>query len=102
MQDLRCKTKVLDEAPKSIEDLPKWNYDGSSTDQAPGALLPPRSSPFGRQEPCLGQLPPLAGTLLLMRAFGGLVAFSSVVVRLSASGVCRSLEAGRQAHVHVL
>nr|ADB12589.1 glutamine synthetase II [Pseudochlorella pringsheimii] len=36
MQDLRCKTRVLDKAPKSVADLPKWNYDGSSTDQAPG------------------------------------------------------------------
>jgi hypothetical protein len=35
-QDLRCKTKVLSKAPKSVSDLPKWNYDGSSTDQAPG------------------------------------------------------------------
>ena len=38
MQDLRCKTRVLDKAPKSVSDLPKWNYDGSSTDQAPGIL----------------------------------------------------------------
>lgn len=36
-QDLRCKTRVLSKAPKSVADLPKWNYDGSSTDQAPGA-----------------------------------------------------------------
>ena len=35
-QDLRCKTRVLSKAPKSLEDLPKWNYDGSSTEQAPG------------------------------------------------------------------
>jgi len=34
--DLRCKTKTLDEAPKSTADLPIWNYDGSSTNQAPG------------------------------------------------------------------
>jgi len=34
--DLRCKTKTLDKAPKSLDDLPIWNYDGSSTDQAPG------------------------------------------------------------------
>lgn len=36
MQDLRSKTKTLLKAPKSIEDLPDWNYDGSSTNQAPG------------------------------------------------------------------
>ena len=34
--DLRSKTKTLDKLPKSVEDLPKWNYDGSSTGQAPG------------------------------------------------------------------
>ncbi len=36
-QDMRCKTRVLDKVPKSVDDLPTWNYDGSSTDQAPGA-----------------------------------------------------------------
>ncbi|EDQ88804.1 uncharacterized protein MONBRDRAFT_32625 [Monosiga brevicollis MX1] len=35
-RDLRCKTKVLDKMPKSVDDLPIWNYDGSSTGQAPG------------------------------------------------------------------
>jgi glutamine synthetase len=34
--DLRCKTKTLSKAPTSIADLPIWNYDGSSTGQAPG------------------------------------------------------------------
>lgn len=34
--DLRSKTKTLEELPKSVKDLPKWNYDGSSTGQAPG------------------------------------------------------------------
>ena len=32
-EGLRCKTKTLDKAPKSVEDLPIWNYDGSSTYQ---------------------------------------------------------------------
>ena len=32
-EGLRCKTKTLDNAPKSVEDLPIWNYDGSSTYQ---------------------------------------------------------------------
>lgn len=36
MQDMRCKTRVLDKLPKKPEDLPAWNYDGSSTGQAPG------------------------------------------------------------------
>lgn len=35
-QDLRCKTRTLDKAPKYPQDLPEWNYDGSSTGQAPG------------------------------------------------------------------
>lgn len=28
--------KVLDAVPASVDDLPVWNYDGSSTGQAPG------------------------------------------------------------------
>jgi len=35
--DYRSKTRVLDSMPKSINDLPLWNYDGSSTGQAPGS-----------------------------------------------------------------
>jgi glutamine synthetase len=35
--DLRCKTKTLDMTEvKSVSELPIWNYDGSSTGQAPG------------------------------------------------------------------
>jgi glutamine synthetase len=34
--DLRAKTKTLDKVPTKIEELPIWNYDGSSTGQAPG------------------------------------------------------------------
>jgi len=34
---LRSKCKTLDKKPESIEDLPEWNFDGSSTDQAPGS-----------------------------------------------------------------
>jgi len=34
--DLRSKTRVLDFVPSSPSDLPIWNYDGSSTGQAPG------------------------------------------------------------------
>ncbi|KAG7669338.1 hypothetical protein Ndes2526B_g05641 [Nannochloris sp. 'desiccata'] len=34
--DLRSKTRVLDKKPSSPKDLPSWNYDGSSTGQAPG------------------------------------------------------------------
>ena len=39
MQDLRGKTKTLTVAPGkevTLEDLPIWNFDGSSTGQAPG------------------------------------------------------------------
>ncbi len=35
-EDIRCKTMVLDGAPATPEDLREWNYDGSSTGQAPG------------------------------------------------------------------
>jgi len=45
-EGLRGKTKTLDEVPKSVDDLPIWNFDGSSTWQAPGkdseVLLVPR------------------------------------------------------------
>eukprot|EP00232_Nephroselmis_pyriformis_P011598 CAMPEP_0182890502 /NCGR_PEP_ID=MMETSP0034_2-20130328/22699_1 /TAXON_ID=156128 /ORGANISM="Nephroselmis pyriformis, Strain CCMP717" /LENGTH=378 /DNA_ID=CAMNT_0025024057 /DNA_START=56 /DNA_END=1192 /DNA_ORIENTATION=- len=34
--DMRCKTKTLPKKPESIDELPIWNYDGSSTGQAPG------------------------------------------------------------------
>lgn len=32
--DLRSKSRTFDKEIKSIEDLPEWNYDGSSTNQA--------------------------------------------------------------------
>ncbi|CDK25250.1 unnamed protein product [Kuraishia capsulata CBS 1993] len=34
--DIRSKCKTLDAKPASVEDLPEWNFDGSSTEQAPG------------------------------------------------------------------
>ena len=30
--ELRCKTKTLMAPPKSIDELPIWNFDGSSTE----------------------------------------------------------------------
>lgn len=36
MADLRSKARTLDFIPTKPEDLPTWNYDGSSTGQAPG------------------------------------------------------------------
>merc|ERR1719198_1606998 len=43
----RSKTKTLTTAPVSVADLPVWNYDGSSTEQAEGhnseVLLYPRA-----------------------------------------------------------
>lgn len=33
----RAKARFFTEVPKTISDLPDWNYDGSSTGQAPGA-----------------------------------------------------------------
>ncbi len=45
--DIRSKTKCLDAPPSTVEELPEWNYDGSSTNQAPGedseVLLIPRA-----------------------------------------------------------
>merc|ERR1712182_148036 len=35
--DIRSKPKTLDSKPTSCSELPIWNYDGSSTGQAPGA-----------------------------------------------------------------
>jgi len=35
-QDLRSKTRTIDGVPKSVDELPIWNFDGSSTGQAPG------------------------------------------------------------------
>ena len=35
-QDLRSKSRTLSKMPEKPEDLPHWNYDGSSTGQAPG------------------------------------------------------------------
>jgi len=35
-QNLRQKTMTLDEVPKSVDELKVWNFDGSSTGQAPG------------------------------------------------------------------
>uniref|UniRef100_A0AAR2J329 Glutamine synthetase n=1 Tax=Pygocentrus nattereri TaxID=42514 RepID=A0AAR2J329_PYGNA len=36
-EGLRCKTRTLDEEPKTIEELPEWNFDGSSTYQSEGS-----------------------------------------------------------------
>lgn len=33
---LRSKARTLSKPPTSVDELPRWNYDGSSTDQAPG------------------------------------------------------------------
>ena len=35
--NLRGKTKVINEAPQSVEDCPLWGFDGSSTQQAEGS-----------------------------------------------------------------
>jgi glutamine synthetase len=36
MLDLRCKTRTLPGPVKDISEIPEWNFDGSSTGQAPG------------------------------------------------------------------
>jgi glutamine synthetase len=35
--DIRSKTMTLDKEPTSVDELKIWNYDGSSTEQAPGS-----------------------------------------------------------------
>merc|ERR1712168_1286801 len=35
-QCLRCKTKTVYKEPQAAKDLPIWNFDGSSTNQAEG------------------------------------------------------------------
>jgi len=34
--DMRCKSRTLEAVPADVGELPLWNYDGSSTGQAPG------------------------------------------------------------------
>jgi len=36
-EGMRAKTKTVDKEPKSVSELPIWNYDGSSTYQAEGS-----------------------------------------------------------------
>jgi len=36
-EGVRCKTRTVDFEPKAPEELPEWNYDGSSTGQAEGS-----------------------------------------------------------------
>lgn len=36
-ENLRCKTRTCDFIPKAPEELPIWNFDGSSTEQAEGS-----------------------------------------------------------------
>lgn len=52
---LRSKTKTLSSVPMDVNELPEWNYDGSSTGQAQGhdsdVLLKPAAmfaDPFRR------------------------------------------------------
>ena len=49
--DLRSKTRTLDKLPKSPEELPIWNYDGSSTGQAPGEATTTRLDLLPCREP---------------------------------------------------
>ncbi|KAL2099483.1 hypothetical protein ACEWY4_003877 [Coilia grayii] len=36
-EGLRNKTRTLEQEPKRLEDIPEWNFDGSSTSQAEGS-----------------------------------------------------------------
>jgi glutamine synthetase len=46
-QDIRCKARSLDGPVSSPSELPEWNFDGSSTGQAPGhdseVIIKPRA-----------------------------------------------------------
>jgi len=49
-KDIRCKTMSLEKVPEKVSDLRIWNFDGSSTGQAPGhdsevLLVPVRMFP---------------------------------------------------------
>jgi glutamine synthetase len=59
--DLRSKGRTLPGPVTDVKTLPKWNYDGSSTNQAPGAdsevILYPQAifkDPFRRGHNILG------------------------------------------------
>lgn len=59
-QTTRSKGKTLDKVPQSVADLSDWNFDGSSTGQAPGndseVVLKPRAifkDPFRRGDSIL-------------------------------------------------
>lgn len=63
--DLRCKTRTLEEKPAAVDDLPLWNYDGSSCGQAPGddsevMLRPVKIYPV--REPCQSRFNPHGDT----------------------------------------
>ena len=71
MSDLRSKTRCLDKIPKGPEDLPVWNYDGSSTGQAPGTSSCPvdcASNPINALiiPPCLSMPAPQATILVFL------------------------------------
>jgi len=36
-ESMRCKTRSLEKEPATVEELPVWNFDGSSTGQAEGS-----------------------------------------------------------------
>ena len=38
-QKLRSKTKVISGSIEKVEDLPRWGFDGSSTNQAEGKIV---------------------------------------------------------------
>ncbi len=45
--NLRAKTKIVKEEPKSVEDCPVWGFDGSSTQQAEGSSSDCMLKPVG-------------------------------------------------------
>ena len=45
--NLRAKTKIVKDEPKSVEDCPMWGFDGSSTQQAEGSSSDCMLKPVG-------------------------------------------------------
>jgi glutamine synthetase len=43
---LRSKTKILEKSVRSVSELPKWGFDGSSTEQAEGHFSDCGLTPF--------------------------------------------------------
>ena len=62
-EGLRCKTRTQDCAPKCVEELPEWNFDGSTTFQSEGSNSDMVSPPCCHVSRPLPQRPQQVGAL---------------------------------------